>query len=688
MTALPFAVAPLRLRLVRWGLLCLATATGSAGVWLYAAAVAADGWNPFEVVATALVALLAGWIGFGFWTATLGFALSFRRRRGPSQEATDSGVPLSRTAVLMPVYNESPADVFAGLFATMQSVAETGQADRFEFYVLSDSTDSEAWLKEEEAWAALVARLPEGLSPVYYRHRPENTSRKTGNLCDYLTKWGSRSEFMIVFDADSTMDGRTLVEMVRRMDADPAVGILQVPPLPVGNRSLFARWQQFSARLYSQVFLGGYASWTATEGNYWGHNAIIRIAPFMQHCCLPVLSGRPPLGGEILSHDFVEAALLAGAGYKVVLAEDLSGSYEECPTRLIDFAIRDHRWCQGNLQHLRLVFAEGLRPVSRWHLAMGAIGYLASPLWLLFLASTLGGWLWDRFASGPEAAAASATALPAPAIALFVLSLAMLLLPKVYSAVHVIRQPTLRKQFGGGAAVAASVVVETLLSALLAPILMLFHSKFVAAIFAGVSIRWSAQNRSEGATTFRQAVGNYWAITAGAAALTAAVARFAPELLGWFLPLTAGPLLAVPLAMLVSRPGVGGVFAEAKLFLTPEELDPPEVLRTAAECRPVFAAVLESIDRSEGEAGGTHFRRVLENPTVLFRHRRILEATGSQTPLPPERRAAAVELVEQGGPDSIAPADRRAVLLDGELLRELHVRSRLRSFEQAAPSKL
>ncbi|MCX7900639.1 MAG: glucans biosynthesis glucosyltransferase MdoH, partial [Methylocystis sp.] len=227
-----------------------------------------------------------------------------------------------------------------------------------------------------------------GVPRVFYRNRPENTARKSGNIADFCRQWGGRYRYMIVLDADSLMSGTTLIEMVRRMEADPRLALLQVPPVPVNRVSFFARMLQFASSLYGRMFAAGLAFWQQDTANFWGHNAIIRVRPFADHCGLPKLPGREPFGGDILSHDFVEAALLARAGWKVRLAWDLAGSYEEIPPTLIDYAKRDRRWCQGNLQHARLILAHGFKPLSRIHFAMGVMSYAASPLWLLFLIAT------------------------------------------------------------------------------------------------------------------------------------------------------------------------------------------------------------------------------------------------------------------------------------------------------------
>jgi membrane glycosyltransferase len=126
----------------------------------------------------------------------------------------------------------------------------------------------------------------------------------------------------------------------------------------------------------------GFAAWSGRSGNYWGHNALIRIESFRAASRLPVLSGPAPFGGPLLSHDFVEAAWIRRAGWQVELDPDHRGSAEDAPQTLEEFHRRDRRWCQGNLQHLRLLAEPGLHPLSRFHMISGVFSYLAAPVWL------------------------------------------------------------------------------------------------------------------------------------------------------------------------------------------------------------------------------------------------------------------------------------------------------------------
>ncbi|HKJ88506.1 MAG TPA: glucans biosynthesis glucosyltransferase MdoH, partial [Gammaproteobacteria bacterium] len=299
--------------------------------------------------------------------------------QGPPKEGRET-----RIALAMPIFEEDPRQVLEGLRATYESLEATGQIHRFDLYILSDSKDPETWIAEELAWNALCEAV-DGYGRIFYHRRRNNWGRKSGNIGEFCQNWGLNYDYMVVLDADSVMSGDTLVSLAALMDANPGTALVQAPPAPVHQDTLFARIQQFASAAYGPLFAHGLAFWQLGDGNYWGHNAIIRVAPFLEHCGLPELPGKPPLGGEILSHDFVEAALLRRAGWAVWMAPWLGGSYEETPPTLVDHLKRDRRWCQGNLQHARLLLAKGFRLPNRIHLGMGVLTYVSSPLWLIFL---------------------------------------------------------------------------------------------------------------------------------------------------------------------------------------------------------------------------------------------------------------------------------------------------------------
>jgi membrane glycosyltransferase len=398
---------------------------------------------------------------------------------------------------------------------------------------------------------------------------------------------------MIVLDADSVMSGHALVTLARAMEAHPQIGILQSLPLPAGRETLFGRLIQFGSRLQSPMLSAGLAYWQVGESNYWGHNAIVRLRPFAQHCTLPRLSGRPPLGGEILSHDFVEAAFMRRAGYEVWQVPDLSGSWEEVPANVLDYAARDRRWTQGNLQHSRVLMFRGLHPLSRVHFLTGIVAYASSPMWLALL-------LLSSLLSAIEAAKKPAYFSPGlqslfpqwPQIrsgeiaVLFGLTLVVLLLPKMLGACLAIRNRVLRREFGGSGRLWAGLLVEQLFSVLLAPTMMLFHSTFVAQTLAGRSVSWNAQERTERGVTLREAFRRQkWHLALGVV-WGATMLWLAPQFFWWLTPVLVGLLFGIPLTMWTSRVSAGRLFRRHGLLLTPEETAPPpelEVLARAGE---------------------------------------------------------------------------------------------------------
>src|SRR6266478_1140213 len=527
----------------RISLAILTLVTTGLGTWFFCRVAANDGIGAVGFVLAILFAILLAWVAFSFWVATFGLVIRLRNGSKPPQSVSEL-LSLPPTSVVMPIYNENPRRVFANILAITQSLRDTGLDSAFNFFVLSDSTDPDIWLEEEREWAKLVAKFSSPkTSPcrVFYRHRAQNHRRKAGNIADFCRRWGNHYRYMIVLDADSLISGETLVELVRRMEQDPRIGILQAPSRPINRHSFFARLHQFAAHLYGPIFLEGLVYWTECDGNYWGHNAIIRVRPFMKHCELPTLPGQGPLGGEILSHDFVEAALMRRAGWKVCMAHDLD-SYEECPATILGFAQRDQRWCQGNLQHLRLILAEGLHPASRLHLGMGAMSFLASPLWFAFLMLTVIAAIYGGNVP--------ATDFHSPGgLVLFGVTMSLLLLPKLWSVIATARHLT-----GAGrlrTRALASVLMETFVSMLVAPIMMLLHTRFVISTLLGKKVTWEAQEREDRGVTLREAFLAHVSHTLAGLIIAGVAWLWTPDLLPWLLPVLAGLVFSVPLAMLL-----------------------------------------------------------------------------------------------------------------------------------------
>ncbi len=627
----------------------------------------------FEVSLLLLFVVGFCWLALSFWSAIGGF-LSLARHwqwRGLEMPAPGAAAtPLEgRTAILMPIHNEEPAQVFAGLQAIYEGLQSAGAMDAFEVFIVSDSTDPDAWIAEEAAWR-LLCRQVGGEGRIFYRKRRRNTAHKSGNIADFCRRWGSRYDHMIVLDADSLMTADALTTLVRLMNANPRAGLIQTPPTIVKAETLFGRLQQFASRLYGPVFTAGTALWHQGDGNFWGHNAIIRTAAFAAHCGLPQLRGRKPFGGHIMSHDFVEAAMLRRAGWQIWMMPGIGGSYEQTPPTLIDHAKRDRRWCQGNLQHIRVLPARGLHPLSRLHLFTGIMSYLASPLWLMFLAAGIAFFAW-RMAHPPSYFAPYVTLFPlwpkfdaSVAIGLAILVFAMLLAPRLLGFVFAVASPERRAGYGGFGRLTAGFFIELLLSTLLAPVQMLLQSVFVATILGGRSAGWTSQRRDGEAIGWAEGWSRLgWQCAVGIG-LTLFVARAASELVWWLAPLLAGLTLAVPLTVLTTRERLAAIVARLGLLRTPEETAPPPLLVRADRLEATWRTML-------GTSVGA-LRRLVADPSLLALHLAILPQHSDWQDVDADVLANAREKLAAGGdPATLTRAEVTALLFDPPFLEGL-----------------
>ncbi len=562
-------------------LFVLTVATTAAGLYLLDVALGPQVPAPLVVALLVMFGLGFGWIALSFWVAVIGYVLRIARLHplnlapgGPG----DGPLPTlrGRTAIIMPIYNEDPEGVFARLNATWLSLEETGQAHAFALQILSDSTDDVIADEERRRAETLGARLKLG-DRLFWRRRDNNHGRKAGNVLEWVETRGRAFDHMIVFDADSLMSGDALVRLAALMEASPRTGIIQTHTVPAGRETLFARVLQFSARLYGEMLATGHAFWQLGEANYYGHNAIIRVAAFAEHCRLPVLSGSPPLGGEILSHDFFEAALIRRGGWHVWLLPNLQGSFEELPSNVVDYAVRDRRWIQGNLQHARLLGIPGLHWMSRLHLAMGIMSYLASPLWLGSIVVSMMIVLQHEIV-GPQYFGAMRSLFPTwpeyntgHVHGLLMLTAAILFLPKVLALSLQLASKRRAASFGGRAAVIASTLVETLFSMMLAPVMMLFHSIFVLRILTGAAVGWPPQPRGDRGTEWATALRRHMAHLLLGLGAVGVIGLGAPEFLPWLAPVVVGLTFAAPLAVISSRRSAGQKARQLRIFVTPEE---------------------------------------------------------------------------------------------------------------------
>lgn len=577
-----------RLRRTLFFGLTLLTAACASGLLLYA--LQANGrLSGVELLGLLLFFGLFTWIAGSFWTAIAGFAI---RLAGRDPAAIDpagvAGRPLRTcTAIVMCVYNEDPKRVAAGLQAIWSSLAREPDQQAFDLFILSDTTDAGIAAEEEVMWQRFVARYG-AADRIFYRRRSDRSEHKAGNIADFVRRWGTGYECMIVLDADSVMTGSALVTLARLMEAHPEIGILQTLPLPAGRETLFGRVIQFGARIQSPMLTSGLAWWHLGQSNYWGHNAIVRLRPFARYCALPRLSGKPPLGGPILSHDFVEAAFMLRAGYEVRQLADLGGSWEEVPANVLDYAARDRRWTQGNLQHSRVLIFPGLRPLSRIHMLTGIVSYVSSPMWfsLLLLSSLVSAIEASKrpqyFLPGLRSLSPHWPQIRAGQTAmLLVLTLVVLLLPKLLGALLVIRDRPLLRQFGGGARLGASLLVEQFFSMLLAPSMMLFHSTFVVQTLLGKAVSWNAQGRTDRGVTLREAFARQkWHLILGLA-WGAIMLWLALQFFWWLMPVLVGLVCSVWFTAWTSRTSAGQLFRRWGLLLTPEETAPPRELACA-----------------------------------------------------------------------------------------------------------
>jgi membrane glycosyltransferase len=521
------------------------------------------------VLHLALFGVLFAWVTAGFATAAMG---AWAVLRGDIHTPTPTTGPIdagARTAIVMPICNEDIATVFGGLRSTCASLAATGASQLFDVFVLSDTSNPALRAAELRAWQELRESLG-GNARVYYRWRRRRTKRKAGNVADFCRRWGANYRYMVVLDADSVMGGDCLVSLVRMMEANPRAGIVQSLPRACGHDTLHARAQQFLGRVAGRLFAAGLSYWQLGESHYWGHNAIIRVQPFMQHCALAPIPGKGGLAGEIMSHDFVEAALMRRAGYEVWLV-DLPGSYEQQPPHLLDELQRDRRWCQGNLQNAQLIAEPGFQPVHRVMLASGALSYGASPLWLAFVVLGIVRWF-----AGPEG---GTSALPAAAPALWAVTLAMLFLPRVLG-LAVVMQRKETAQFGGLGRLATGAVLEGALATLQAPLRMLAHTLFVLGSLTGLKLDWKSPSRDATDVRWREALGRFGMAGALVAmGVAIAIASDAGSMVARLAPLWLPLLMAAPLCVWTSRVGPGAWLRRQRVWLIPEEARVPALLQ-------------------------------------------------------------------------------------------------------------
>jgi membrane glycosyltransferase len=656
------------------------------------------GWSTSRTVLLILFVILFSFASIGCIHGIYGF---FLRAFGDSRRLTnlknyrDQPIDNASTAIVFPIHNENTVRVCEGLRATYESLQRSGQLERFDFFILSDSTDSDKWVEEERCWYELIREL-NALGRIFYRRRLTNEGRKSGNIRDFLNAWGRRYRYFMVCDADSVMRGETLVALLKLMEANPNIGVIQTVPALVNAETLFGRIQQFANRLYASVFIAGLNYWALDLGNYWGHNAMIRTEPFMQFCDLPQLPGRRPFGGQILSHDFVEAALMSRENWEVWFAYDLEGSYEEAPQTMIENAQRERRWCQGNLQHGLVLFAKGLRGASRLHLILGICGYLAGPLWLLFLLTFNFIYAYQKHTGLSDITVQAFTPYlsnlsgTAHALLIFVICMTVIMLPKFLALIDLAGDRPRRHAFGGLSRATISVVGETIFSTLHAPLLMLWHTRFVVTNLFGMSVGWSAQKRAAEGTTWTFALRRHWGHTSIGIIWGILVWLLEPTLFWWFTPVLAGLVFSIPLSVWTSRKSLGARARSLGLFLTPEEIAPPlELISLRAHLKIHELTAPAVLRRSH-----TGLAEAVLDPYINAIHVSLLREKQfnpvyaeqfAQLGVGSEKNSALGEKLLAEGPDKLTVAERFSVMADQRAMVWLHQQAWMRPTESLAP---
>ncbi|HWG06399.1 MAG TPA: glucans biosynthesis glucosyltransferase MdoH [Beijerinckiaceae bacterium] len=574
----PAGIQPVRtLRRRRTVVVALNLATYAGFLIWLATILDADGWRLLDVLILLAFAVAAPWSVLGFWNAAIGLWLLHgtkdpMQRAAPFAKAADACEAVqSCVAIVMTLRNEDPARAFARLETIKRGLDETGEGDRFSYFVLSDSDSAAVAAAEEIAFAHWKTASGRGEGRLFYRRRTVNTGFKAGNLRDFCERWGDAHEFMVPLDADSLMSAETILRLVRIAQTYPKLGILQSLVVGAPAHSAFARIFQFGMRHGMRTYTIGSAYWAADYGPFWGHNALVRIAPFHAHCELPVLPGKPPFGGAILSHDQVEAVLMRRAGYEVRALPEECGSYEDNPPTVLEFTWRDLRWCQGNMQYFRLVGMKGIAPMSRFQLFWAILMFIGVPAWTALIA---------LIALAPFGRAPGVALPTTSATLLYLVFLVAFLAPKLAGFADILMTPGGAKRYGGRMRFVQGALAELIFSFLLGAMTTFRTSVFMIGLLFGRVTIWNGQARDAHSLSVVTAWRGLWPQTLFGAAVAAAGLAGSPSLLVWSLPLTLGYVLAVPFAVVTASPPFGAALMRRGLCAIPEEIERPDVIMT------------------------------------------------------------------------------------------------------------
>lgn len=639
----------------------------------------ANGLSYLDLFSWPTFLVLAFWLSHSFVTQIAGWLRMLRlgwHSEAPEEAPADASADRTphipgaagRTALIMPVYNEGIRRIFAGIAAMRDDLARSGRADAFDIYILSDSTKPDAWLAEIAAWRQERARL-DGGPALYYRRRIKNDRKKIGNIEHWLEHHGGAYAFMMVLDADSIMTADSILALEARIAARPDVALVQSPPRLARGRTAFARMLQFAGMVMGSICAHGIAVWSGERSNYWGHNAIIRTVAFAQCCGLPQLPGPAPFGGDVMSHDFVEAALLQRGGWKVLMAADIAGSYEESPPSVGDFLKRDARWCQGNMQHGVLLFAKDLSLTSRLFFFFGILSYLSGLLWLIFLLATaldtLPGepWIYTYDEAGLPQLVGKPT-LWFEAGLLLVATMTLLLAPKFVALLPWRRLRPARFPGRPASRPIAGVVMEILVTALLAPAMMFYHSMFVIQAFLGRKVGWETQNRDAQAETLASYVRRLWGFSLLGLAVATASFLYHPPFFMWGAPIWLGLIVHPALVFWLDSEAAGQRLRRRGLWLQEIETAPPAVMKRLEE----------HLVRIPDYDPRLLLEQTIADSRASADHRRLLELSGIDlTALPLGEAETVARKFVYVGADSLTEPEKRILLQNPRVLEQLHI---------------
>ena len=336
---------------------------------------------------------------------------------------------------------------------------------------------------------------------------------------------------------------------------------------------------------------------------------------------------------------------------------------------------RDRRWCQGNLQHLRILPTEGLFGAHRALFINGVLSYVSALLWFCFLTLSTAEAIRnvlvepDYFPSGPSLFPEWPVWRPNWALALMAVTAMILFLPKILSGILLVA----RRQahvYGGGAKLALSVLLEVLLSSLFAPIRMLFHSKFVVQNLLGRTVSWGSQTREDAETGWWEAIRHHGLDTVFATVWGVALFWLNPQYFWWVTPIIGGLILSIPMSVLASRVRLGDRARAWGLFTIPEESAPPTELRDLDHNLSVTEQEAAQLPAAEHDG----FVRAVVDPYVNALHRALLGKSRSLRATIRTARRALLERALADGPAALSVRERRILLSDPDMVDRLHQR--------------